>query len=559
MESSNWINLLGGLGIFLYGMKLMSESLQYVAGENLRNFLAKMTHNRFTAIISGVIITSAIQSSSATTVLVVGFVNAALLNLVQAIGVIMGANIGTTITAWIISLVGFKVNITLFALPAVAFGILLYFSKRDTLQGWGSFFIGFGLLFLGLDYLKASVPDSARHPETFEFLSNYTNMGFLSVVIFIIVGTLLTIVVQSSSASTTITITLAFNGVIPVEAAYGMILGENIGTTITANLAAIPGNTNAKKAALAHTIFNVFGVIWAMVLFYPFIHAIDQLIPGDPIGDAKSTRFHISAFHSIFNIINTIALVSFIPQIAKLVNYLVNLVTGKQEADDISEIKFLSAGSIRTTDIAIAELSNYTKKIIRETRESFRELRDLITEPFDSKNISDIFEKEEELDKLRAQILTYLHEAQEAGIQGSYARAVVGIMERIKAIEEIGDNFANAARKIRKAHRDGVELDKGLVEDLVEQIDLVLEHYDLLCIYQEKGDNFSALESPEVRAESRRLREKAIKMINHMENKVKKKKYQKKVKFLPILHYKDLSRNIDNVSRQLNVAISADS
>ncbi|WCL49196.1 Na/Pi cotransporter family protein [Leptospira sp. GIMC2001] len=558
MESSNWINLLGGLGIFLYGMKLLSEALQYVAGENLRNFLAKMTKNRFTAIISGIFVTCAIQSSSATTVLVVGFVNAALLNLVQAIGVIMGANIGTTITAWIISFVGFKMNVSLFALPAIIVGISLHFFKRNTLQGWGDFLIGFGLLFLGLDFMKNSIPDSAKSPDAFNFLQQYSNLGFMTVLIFVVVGTLLTIVVQSSSASTTITITLAFSGIIPLEAAYGMILGENIGTTITANLAAIPGNANAKKAALAHTIFNVFGVIWVLILFNPIMAGIDKLIPGDPIADVQSTRFHISAFHSLFNITNTILLVWFIPQIALMVNGLVNKITGKQTEDGLSEIKFLSAGSIRTTDIAIAELSNYTKKIIRETRNLFVELKSLIRDPYDSKKVDQIFAKEEELDRLRAQILVYLSETQEAGVHGSYAKTIVGIMERIKAIEEIGDNFANAARKIRKAHRDKIELDDSLVDDLVDQVNLVLEHYDLLCNNQDRDDNFLALGDPKVRTESRRLREQAIKMINHMENRAKKKKFQKKVKFLPILHYKDLSRNIDNVSRQLNVAISAD-
>lgn len=558
MESSNWISLFGGLAVFLYGMKLMSEALQYVAGENLRSFLSKMTSNRFSAVISGIVVTTAIQSSSATTVLVVGFVNAALLTLVQSVGVIMGANIGTTITAWIISFLGFKVNITLFALPAVTLGILLYFSKRDTLQGWGNFFVGFGLLFLGLDYLKSSVPDSAKHPETFEFLQQYTDLGFLTILIFIVVGTLLTIVVQSSSASTTITITLAFNGIIPVEAAYGMILGENIGTTITANIAALPGNINAKKAALAHTIFNVFGVMWLLIVFHPFTAMIDYLVPGDPMGDVESTRFHIAAFHSIFNISNTLMLIWFVPKIASLVNGLVNRITGRSDADDIGELKFLSAGSIRTTDIAIAELSEYTKKIIKETREIFLELIDLIQKPFNSKNVSDIFEKEEELDKLRAQILTYLNDTQEAGVQGTYARTIVGIMERVKAIEEIGDNFASAARKIRKAHRDNIILDELLIKDLMEQIELVLEHYNLLCDNQDKDYNFLGLAKPEVRNKSRELREKAIKLINRMENKAKKKKYQKKVKFLPILHYKDISRNIDNISRQLNVAIHAD-
>jgi len=558
MESSNWINLLGGLAVFLYGMKIMSEALQYVAGENLRNFLSKMTSNRFSGVLSGLVVTTAIQSSSATTVLVVGFVNAALITLAQAIGVIMGANIGTTITAWIISFFGFKLNIATFALPSIALGIFLFFSKSDTLKGWGNFFVGFGLLFLGLDYMKSSIPDSTKNPETFEFLKQYTQLGFLTVILFVVIGTILTIVVQSSSASTAITITLAYNGIIPIEAAYGMVLGENIGTTITANLAAIPGNLSAKKAAIAHTFFNIFGVLWVLLLFKPFIYGIDLLIPGDPISDQDATRYHISAFHSVFNISNTILLIWFVPQIARFVNFIVNKIAGKDEETSIGELKFLTAGAIRTTDIAIAELSEYTKKIFRETREIFVELRDLIIQPFDPKKVSDIFEKEEELDKLRAQILNYLNDVQVAGVQGTYARTIISIMERIKAIEEIGDNFASAARKIRKAKRDGIEMDDNLISDIVEQIDLVLEHYDLLLENQEKEANFIGLSKPEVKQVSRRYREKAIKMINRIENKAKKKKNQKKVRFLPILFYKDISRNIDNVSRQLNVAINAD-
>lgn len=558
MKSSEWIQLLGGLAIFLYGMKLMSEALQYVAGENLRNLLSKMTSNRFTGVISGTIVTAAIQSSSATTVLVVGFVNAALLSLTQAIGVIMGANIGTTITAWIISLLGFKVNISLFALPSVALGIILYLSNRDTLQGWGNFFIGFGLLFLGLDFMKSSIPDSTKNPETFEFFKQFTGMGYLTILIFTFIGTILTIIIQSSSASTAITITLAFNGIIPIDAAYGMILGENIGTTITANIAAIPGNLNAKKAALAHTFFNLAGVIWVLLIFQPFTHLVDLLVPGDPLTDESSTRFHLSAFHSIFNITNTSLLIWFTPHIARFINHLVNSIAGVKEDTIPAEFKFLSAGTIRTTDIAIAELSEYTKKIIRETREVFVELKELITGDFDSKKVTDIFRKEEELDTVRLQILGYLNDVQEAGVQGSYAKTIIGIMETIKAIEEIGDNFASAARKIRKAHKNNIRLDNSQIEDLKEQIDLVLKHYDLLCQFQEKEPNFLALSRPEVRRESQNLRNKAIRMIKKLESKAKKKKNQKKVKFLPVLLHRDLARSIDNVSRQLNIVINSE-
>ncbi|MBL0955069.1 Na/Pi cotransporter family protein [Leptospira levettii] len=556
----NWpllIQVLGGLGVFIYGMKLLSESLQRVAGDRLRSFLSSMTRNRVSAVFSGLFITSTIQSSSATTVLVVGFVNAGLISLAQAIGVIMGANIGTTITAWIVSFLGFKFNIASFALPAIAAGVVLNFSRKESRSGWGTFLIGFGFLFLGLDYLKSSVPDSAKDPESFVFLQQFTNMGFNSILLFVLIGALLTIVIQSSSASTTITITLAFSGYIPIDAAYGMILGENIGTTITANLAAIPGNRNAKKAALAHTLFNVFGVVWALLFFKIFTGIVDDLIPGDPLTDKESTRFHISLFHTMFNITNTLILIWFVNTISKVVSAIVDGLASKTGKEKDS-IRLLQAGTVKTTELAMVELVEFTKKIIRDTYDFLRLTEQILLQPYDAARIGQVLKKEEELDQVRTEVLTYLNQVQESGITGNYAKDVLGIMERVKAVEEMGDNFASIARKIRKSHRQKVSFDKNFANSVKDQMDLLKHHYDILLVNLEQSETFDILGNPQVRNQSREYRFQMIRSIKKNESKVKKKKYQKKDNLLPALLYRDISRNLDNISRLLNAAIYAD-
>ncbi|GBF51667.1 Na+/phosphate symporter [Leptospira ryugenii] len=535
----------------------MSESLQRVAGDRLRNFLSSMTRNRVSAVLSGVLITSTIQSSSATTVLVVGFVNAGLMQLTEAIGVIMGANIGTTITAWIVSFLGFKFNIATFAMPAIALGMIFQFSKKESRSGFGSFLIGFGFLFLGLDYLKSSVPDSAKDPESFQFLSQYTNMGFYTILLFVLIGTLLTIVIQSSSASTTITITLAFSGFIPIEAAYGMILGENIGTTITANLAAIAGNRNAKKAALAHTVFNIFGVVWALLFFQAFSHLVDTLIPEDPLVNKESTRFHISLFHTLFNVINTLLLIWFVNTLTKFVSRIVDLLASKT-AKDKSSIRLLQSGAVKTTELAMVELIEYTKKIIRDTYDFFRLTEQLLTESYDGTRVSQVLKKEEELDQVRSQVLQYLNEVQEMGITGNYGKDVLGIMERVKAVEEMGDNFASIARKVRKSHRQKIFLEKSGLHTVKEQIEIIKHHYELLLGNLERSESFDILGNPQIRNQSREYRFQMIQFIKKSESKLRKKKFQKKSNYLASLLYRDISRNLDNISRQLNASIYAD-
>ena len=295
------LTLLGALGMFLYGMNLMSGGLQKAAGSKLRNFLASMTSNPFKGVMTGLGITAVIQSSSATTVMTVGFVNAGLLTLSQAVGVIMGANIGTTITAWLVSLLGFKADISLFAVPLMAVGFILSLSKSDRRRHISELIVGFSLLFLGLSLMKSSVPDLRQTPEVLSFIQNWTSFGFGSVLIFLLFGTVLTLVLQSSSATMALTLIMVNMGWIPFEMGAAMVLGENIGTTITANIAAAVGNANARRAAFAHTLFNLFGVCWALILYRPFLMLIGAIIASmglpNPMEISHSADMEIGRAH----------------------------------------------------------------------------------------------------------------------------------------------------------------------------------------------------------------------------------------------------------------------
>ncbi|MCD6396145.1 MAG: Na/Pi cotransporter family protein, partial [Spirochaetaceae bacterium] len=309
------LSIAGSLGLFLFGMKIMSDGIQKAAGDRLKAILNLMTKNRVFAVFTGFFITALIQSSSATTVMIVSFVNAGLLNLGQAIGVIMGANIGTTVTGWIVALLGFKIKITSMALPSIGIGLPFFFSKNINKKEFGEILIGFGLLFLGLAFLKDSVPDIKSHPEILEFIQNLTGYGIGSIILFVIIGSLITVIVQSSSAAMAITLTMAWSGWIDFPTAAAIVLGENIGTTITAYLASIGTSINARRASRAHTLFNIFGVIWMLILFKPFIYLVDIIVPGDISAGSNpaSIPAHLAMFHTLFNLINTIFSIFFIP------------------------------------------------------------------------------------------------------------------------------------------------------------------------------------------------------------------------------------------------------
>ena len=403
MDILDIFSLLGALGMFLYGMNLMSSGLQKAAGERLRGFLSAMTSNPFKRVATGVGITALIQSSSATTVMVVSFVNAGLLTLVQAIGVIMGANIGTTITAWMVSLLGFKADISIIAVPLMLLGFLFSNSKKNQNKNIGELIVGFSLLFLGLSFMKESVPDLKQTPQVLEFVRQWSGYGFWSVLIFLGVGTVLTLILQSSSATMAITLIMLSMGWIPFPMGCAMVLGENIGTTITANIAASVGNASAKRAALSHTIFNVFGVIWALIFFKPFLALVGKIIeimglpdpaaPGFIVTSAEgaastSALYGLSMLHTLFNTFNTLILIWFTGLIAKIVTKLVREKENKK--DKPFRLKYIEAGRLATPELSaeqafkeiihFAHISRnglgYARAAINESNpEKFEELR----------------------------------------------------------------------------------------------------------------------------------------------------------------------------------------
>ena len=347
----------------------MSDALLKLAGNKLRSFLATMTSNRVFGVITGFFITSVIQSSSATTLMVVSFSNAGLLTLTESISVIMGANIGTTITAWLITILGFKVSMSTIALPLVGFGFIFTFSKRKNLGNWGNFIIGFALLFIGLQFLKEAMPDIKNNPEILEFLSQYTDLGFVSVLLFLLIGTILTVVIQSSSATMALTLIMTAEGWIPFELAAAMVLGENIGTTITANLAALVASYKAKRTARAHLVFNIIGVLWVLILFYPFLRFVswmaETLGSESPYLTAASIPVAISLFHTAFNIINTFLLIWFVNPIARLVE---KIVPEKLDTETkIDDPKFLKKAILKYPETAISGLQKESKYLFKTT------------------------------------------------------------------------------------------------------------------------------------------------------------------------------------------------
>ncbi len=360
------LTLMGALGLFLYGMKVMSDALLELAGDRMRRILSTTTSNRFFAVLTGFTITAIIQSSSATTLMVISFTNAGLLTLTEAIGVIMGANIGTTVTAWLISIFGFKVSIGAMALPLVGIGFLLTLFKQRHYQHWGYFTIGFAVLFIGLQFLKDSVPDLHSNPGMLAFLADYTSMGMRSVLLFLLIGTVLTMVVQSSSAAMALTLLMTHEGWIPFDMAAAMVLGQNIGTTITAFLASLIANYQARRAARAHIIFNVLGVLWALLVFYPFLNFIDALMQHlegvSPFASAAAVPVALSLYHTIFNILNTVILVGFVAQIARLVEWLVPAVEPVRE--EIDQPVFLTRASLEYPQTGIKALFDESLRLL---------------------------------------------------------------------------------------------------------------------------------------------------------------------------------------------------
>lgn len=446
------LRLIGSLGLFLYGMKIMSEGLQKFAGDSLRRILTAMTTNRVTGVLTGVLITALIQSSSATTVMVVSFVNAGLLTLTQSIGVIMGANIGTTVTAWLISALGFKVDIAAFSLPLLAFGIPLLFSGKSSRKSVGEFIFGFSFLFMGLQALKANAPDLGANPEMLAFVQNYADMGFFSIILFLFIGAILTMIVQASAATMAITLIMCANGWIDYQLGVALVLGENIGTTITANLAALTGNTQARRAALAHLAFNIFGVIWVLILFYPFTNAVSWFVTNvmrisDP---SVAVSFKLAAFHTAFNISNTFVMIWFVGLIEKTVCFLIK---GKKDEDEEYRLRYITGGMLSTAELSILQ----ARKEITLFAERTGRMLDMVKALFYEKN-EDAFlktysrvEKYESIsDRMEIEIANYLTCVAEGRLSSEGKEEIRIMLRAVSEIESIADSCNNMARSIKR-------------------------------------------------------------------------------------------------------------
>ena len=445
------LRLIGSLALFLYGMKIMSEGLQKFAGDSLRKILTAMTTNRVTGVLTGVLITAMIQSSSATTVMVVSFVNAGLLTLTQSIGVIMGANIGTTVTAWIISALGFKVDISAFALPLLAFAIPLFFSGKSSRKSVGEFIFGFSFLFMGLANLKNNAPDLSANPDMLAFVQNYTDMGFFSILLFLFIGAILTMIVQASAATMTITLIMCANGWIDYHLGVALVLGENIGTTITANLAALTGNTQARRAALAHLMFNLFGVAWVLIIFYPFTGAVSWFVTHvmkvtDP---AVAVSFKLAAFHTAFNISNTFIMIWFVNVIEKTV---CGIIRTKQE-DEEYRLSYITGGMLSTAELSILQAQKEITLFAERTTKMFGMVKELLYEKDENnflKTYSRVEKYENISDRMEIEIANYLTQVAEGRLSSEGKEEIRVLLRAVSEIESIADSCNNLARSIKR-------------------------------------------------------------------------------------------------------------
>ena len=468
------LRLIGSLALFLYGMKIMSEGLQKFAGDSLRRILTAMTTNRVTGVLTGVLITALIQSSSATTVMVVSFVNAGLLTLTQSIGVIMGANIGTTVTAWLISALGFKVDIAAFALPLLAFALPLFFSGKSSRKSIGEFVFGFAFLFMGLQSLKANAPDLGANPEMLAFVQNYTDMGFFSIILFLFIGAILTMIVQASAATMAITLIMCANGWIDYHLGVALVLGENIGTTITANLAALTGNTQARRAALAHLVFNVFGVMWVLVLFYPFTNAVSWFVThvmkvSDP---AVAVSFKLAAFHTAFNISNTFIMIWFVSLIEKTV---CTLIKPKVE-DEEYRLRYITGGMLSTAELSILQAHKEISLFAERTARMFNMVKELFYEKNEEtflKTYSRIEKYENISDRMEIEIANYLTEVSEGRLSSESKEEIRIMLRAVSEIESIADSCNNLARSIKRRNEFKSEFTEEQNKHLDHMFELV--------------------------------------------------------------------------------------
>ena len=499
---SIWIffRLIGALALLMFGMKTMSDSLQKMAGPQLRHVLGTMTTNRLTGILSGTLITAAVQSSTATTVMTVSFVNAGLLTLAQAISVIMGANIGTTLTAWIMS-AGFSFNITDFVWPAFFFAIILIYSKKRKIVG--DFIFGISFMFLGLGTLRQTGIDMdlAHNQPVLEFFASFDPHSFQTTITFLIIGSILTMCVQSSAAVMAITMILCSTGVLPIYQGIALVMGENIGTTVTSNVAALTANTQARRAAMAHMVFNIFGVLWILCVFRPFIHLVcgwvgydDMMEKSDPhfVANAAKLSFVLAAFHTTFNLSNTFILVWFIPQIEKLV---CKIIRPKKNADeDDFRLRFIQSGIMKTPEISVLEAQKEIHCFAERIQRMFGMVKTLLGETNEEKFVklySRIEKYEGISDNMEIEIAKYLDQVSDSHLSDETKAKIRAMLREISEIESIGDSCFNIARTLNrrfKGKEDFITSQYEHMHQMMELTDNALTQMNITLVGH-KGDN----------------------------------------------------------------------
>ena len=471
------MQLLGSLGLLIFGMRMMSDALQKMAGSHLRHILSRMTANRFTGMLTGAFVTCAVQSSSATTVMVVSFVSAGLLTLAQSISVIMGANIGTTLTAWIMSL-GYSVDLTTVVYPAFAVGILLIYSKRHRYMG--DLLYGIAFLFLALVLLSAGGKslDLEHNESVVEFFASFDTSSHLTIIVFVAIGTVITCIVQSSAAVMAITILLCSTGVLPVYLGIALVMGENIGTTATANFAALGVGIKARQTALAHLLFNVFGVIWVLIVFYPFVDLVCSLAGYDPTAGGQAERLPVvlAMFHSCFNVANTAVLIGFIPQMERVVCWILPDV--KKGGPEPYRLMYLQSNLIQTPEIAVLQAQKEAARYADEVCRMFDDVRPILTE-MDEKKIQktyDAIEKaEQQSDEIELEIAHYLEQVSDGHLSDETKTKIRRLMREIGELESIADACFNLARTSQRRHSSSLQLGQEQQSNLVRMADLCNE------------------------------------------------------------------------------------
>lgn len=481
---SIWIffKLIGSLALLMYGMKSMSESLQKMAGSQLRHVLQAMTTNRVAGMFTGCFITASVQSSTATTVMTVSFVNAGLLTLAQAISVIMGANIGTTLTAWIMS-AGFSFNITDFVYPAFFIAIILIYSKRR--KSFGDFLFGIAFMFLGLGTLRQTGIDMdlGGNEAVLDFFSSFDPNSYVTTIVFLLLGSVLTMCVQSSAAIMAITMILCSSGVLPIYQGIALVMGENIGTTVTSNLAALTANTQARRAAFAHMFFNLFGVMWVLCVFRPFVHMVcsvvgydDTMIKGEPgfLANAAKLSFVLAAFHTMFNITNTAILIWFIPQIERIVCRVIKSRSNSDEEDDF-RLRFISGGIMQTPELSVLEAQKEIQSFADRIQRMFSMVRELLMTRDDSafvKLFTRIEKYEGISDNMEIEIAKYLDEVGDAHLSDDTKAKIRAMLREISEIESIGDSCYNVARTINRKVKGKEDFTEKQYEHLHQMFEL---------------------------------------------------------------------------------------